>query len=232
LGPGQILDPGRLLAADLEAMAAGSLGEALFATTLAARVIGGRLWVTAVGDGGILVRLRDGRSRWFRLGYPAWNAPLYWTYLLDPEIGEQWEAGFLGNRLEIATVDFAPGAGGGGLIGGLATGGQASYGATVPAALPDAAGAIQASPEGLAWFCLELDPAVMDYALLCSDGIESFVDPDGAPVPDLDILGGLTAFPNRSGEFLQRRVRRLMADLADSGIRHRDDFAAAILVMD
>lgn len=215
------LGPETLLAGDLEALAGlgdAGLGVDLYATTLAARVVDGRLWVTAIGDGGILVRWRWGGSRWYRLGYPAWNAPLYWHYLLDPDAAARWGERFTGNRLEIQVVDFS------------GRGEDGPVGENRSAASSDPAAAIQAGPGGTQWFCLDLDPAEVDWVMLCSDGIESFVDAAGLPVADLEILAGLTAFPKLTGEFLRRRVRKFFAELADRGIRHDDDFAAAVLV--
>jgi hypothetical protein len=79
------------------------------------------------------------------------------------------------------------------------------------------------------WVTLEREVSELDFVLLTSDGLHSFADRTGQPFDASEVVGPLCAFKNRSGDFLKRRVLRMMDDLHGQGIVHRDDFSAAIL---
>lgn len=66
----------------------------------------------------------------------------------------------------------------------------------------------------------DFDPAELTLLALATDGLETFTNEPTA------IAAELTAFPNLNGPFVQRRLRRA---LADSRLRHADDLALAVL---
>jgi hypothetical protein len=79
------------------------------------------------------------------------------------------------------------------------------------------------------WVTLEWDVSDLEWILLASDGLDSFVDSGGQPVGEDRIVEELCAFKNRAGGFLKRRALRVTDDLRAEGITHRDDVSAAIL---
>ena len=61
-------------------------------------------------------------------------------------------------------------------------------------------------------------------ALLCSDGISSFVNFESTDRISIeDITREFTAFKNFNGEFIKRRIRRAMDDLCKKQIHNTDD---------
>jgi hypothetical protein len=61
-------------------------------------------------------------------------------------------------------------------------------------------------------------------ALLCSDGISSFVNFESAERVSIEeITKEFTAFKNFNGEFIKRRIRRAMEDLCKKQIHNTDD---------
>ena len=82
------------------------------------------------------------------------------------------------------------------------------------------------------WVTLEWNVEDLEWILLTSDGLSSFVDAHGRPVEERRVIDGLCAFKNRTGGFLQRRVLRLLDELRAEGIAPYDDFSAAVLTFD
>jgi len=64
--------------------------------------------------------------------------------------------------------------------------------------------------------------------LICSDGISSFIHPNGTPVANVDIINEITNFKNINGEFIKRRMgskKGALNTLAVQGITHYDDLS-------
>lgn len=68
--------------------------------------------------------------------------------------------------------------------------------------------------------------------LLMSDGVESFIDRNGQPVPLESVLEQIFAFKQLGGPFLQRRCQMFLKRFcAEHGWTHTDDFSIAGLAM-
>jgi hypothetical protein len=68
------------------------------------------------------------------------------------------------------------------------------------------------------------------YVILCSDGIESFVDINtGKGIPTKEIIEQLIDFRNDNGEFVKRRVKRLIDDYAKKKIYNIDDLSVGVI---
>lgn len=65
--------------------------------------------------------------------------------------------------------------------------------------------------------------------LISSDGLESFINIDsGIKVPTKEVLDKVMAFKNFNGEFLQRRMNRVINDYEKERIYHDDDISVGI----
>lgn len=72
--------------------------------------------------------------------------------------------------------------------------------------------------------------STVDLTILFSDGILSFQQKNGTPVPVEEVLEQLFSIKGFVGEFLTRRCNRFLQSFcADRGWQHSDDFSAAAL---
>lgn len=69
--------------------------------------------------------------------------------------------------------------------------------------------------------------------IISSDGIESFVDiSTGEKIDFMEIINEICMFKTRKGEFVKRRVRRMLDDLAKKGIYNYDDISIAAFTIE
>lgn len=61
--------------------------------------------------------------------------------------------------------------------------------------------------------------------LIASDGIETFLHPETGPIDNKEILRQLVAFKNTNGEFVKRRMKRMVKNYEKSGVQHYDDIS-------
>ena len=75
---------------------------------------------------------------------------------------------------------------------------------------------------------------ITEAFLIASDGIDSFIEiGTGNKVCFQEVMNQLTSFKTKKGEFIKRRVRRMMEDYAKKGIYNYDDVSiAAFMVME
>jgi len=72
---------------------------------------------------------------------------------------------------------------------------------------------------------------VFNGALLCSDGISSFVNFENAERVDVKhVAEHFTAFKNFNGEFIKRRIRRAMEDMSKNQIHNTDDVSVGGII--
>ena len=75
---------------------------------------------------------------------------------------------------------------------------------------------------------LTLSTEACDVALVMTDGVHSFQDAGGMPVPVEAVLDELIAFKGYAGQFVARRCMRFLdKTCAERGWKHADDFAVA-----
>jgi hypothetical protein len=68
--------------------------------------------------------------------------------------------------------------------------------------------------------------------IISSDGIESFVDiTTGERIPHEEVIKEIIDFKNKKGEFIKRRVRRMMENFAKKGIYNYDDVSIAAFMI-
>jgi serine/threonine protein phosphatase PrpC len=72
-----------------------------------------------------------------------------------------------------------------------------------------------------------IDRNGLDYIILSTDGMLSFIDNKNNHINQNDINRDITAFKRLNGEFIARRMNRMMKDNAKEGIIHYDDFTVA-----
>lgn len=154
--------------------------------------------VSAVGDGFVAARLRDGGWRYWWIEYPS-GAPLYVSYLLEPPRRAAWVAAF-GKQREVRCWDGA---------------------AWQPA--QEGPGGHPDHP-----WQLRLDIEAYDLALVFSDGVASARIETGERVPPELVLQRLTAFKGTAGRFATRRLRRFaQREALALGWRIADDLSVA-----
>lgn len=76
----------------------------------------------------------------------------------------------------------------------------------------------------------EMIESGLECIAICSDGVESFVEKD-RKIPSEEIIKQVVAFKNLNGDFVKRRLTRLLADYAKVEIRPYDDFAVAAITL-
>ena len=66
----------------------------------------------------------------------------------------------------------------------------------------------------------------IEYIMLSTDGVSSF-QKDNVDIPQEEINKQITAFKRLNGEFIGRRMKRMMKNNAKDGVRHYDDLTIA-----
>jgi len=70
------------------------------------------------------------------------------------------------------------------------------------------------------------DPADYDLIAVTSDGVDSF-----AGLGYIDVIKRIMSFKNYKGEFVKRRVKRFLKEIAAEKIRHDDDVSLAAIYL-
>jgi hypothetical protein len=188
--------------------------SALDATLLVAWKADDLVLVRVWGDGIVSARRRDtGLWEHHVIEYDQ-NFPAYLSYMLDGARMDKFMEHTSGKR---KTSLYAPTEDG-------------EYG------LPDLSYAEGFPYEGIAF---EFDEAVYDMVALCSDGVQSFQQPEGSPtskrfmpVPLTEVLGLLLDVRGTAGEFIKRPMKWLLnKHCAKWRWHHYDDVAVAALYL-
>jgi hypothetical protein len=154
------------------------------------------------GDGVVAWRRRDGTCFFNQIEFGQ-NAPRYLSYQLSPENERQHRE--LSPMVKVRVGVRQPG-------GTKWDVGEESF----------SIGAVSV------FECWYIDGRDHDLALAFSDGVESFVDANSAPVPLEAVLDELFAFKSLQGQFISRRCGKFLSKTcADRGWMHSDDFSAA-----
>ena len=67
----------------------------------------------------------------------------------------------------------------------------------------------------------------LEYVILLTDGMSSFINKNNKPVDQNMINDNIIAFKRLNGQFIGRRMNRMMKDFKREGITHYDDFTVA-----
>lgn len=173
----------------------------LDATLLAAVATENCVEVLRAGDGVMVVRHLDGSVFFEQVAYDN-NAPRYLSYMLNDRKAYDYLClveGFTARR------------------GQRAPGGSWVY--------TEYRHSVCATPDVDRW---SIARSEVDLVLLLSDGVESFQDAQGVPVPLETILDELLAFKGFAGQFIARRCNKFLGKVCqEKGWKHTDDFAAA-----
>jgi hypothetical protein len=166
--------------------------------TVTMGVLHAEIW--RAGDGLIAWRKRDGTWFFNQISFGS-NAPRYLSYQLSLELERQ-------HREMSPTVTVTTGL--------LVTGGKWELSTTTSpiAGVPPIE-------------CQYISRNDCDLAIVFSDGVESFLDATGTPVPVTDILDELLAFKGIQGQFVARRCGRFLKLCAERGWTHSDDLSVA-----
>jgi len=74
------------------------------------------------------------------------------------------------------------------------------------------------------------DTTVFKTIMICSDGLQSFLQKTSTHVPASNIVPEMLEFKNIKGEFLKRRLNKYMKQLSKSGIGHTDDLSVGAFI--
>lgn len=179
--------------------------QALDATSFSVWLERDMLRVHAWGDGIIVARTRDGTLRVENIAYPS-GAPLYANYLNDEARFQRYRDLFGARRIHTVTEGEE----------------TTTY---------------ETGEEAATYRAFSTD--IYDLVLVGSDGWLSGQRPVASgtsrafeAVPLAEVVAELTAFKSMTGEFLQRRCRRILQDWAKKGWHFYDDVSAAGLYVE
>jgi serine/threonine protein phosphatase PrpC len=149
------------------------------------------------GDGCLFVGNQDGLKSFIKVSYKG-NAPHYLSYKLDSKRYEAYQKN-LTFPVELEILNY----------------GSYHQDKTLEYALS-----------------FELDFSHFlkpgDVFIISSDGIESFVDiTTGQKIEFQEVMSEICKFKNKNGEFVKRRVRRMLEDFSKKGIYNYDDISIA-----
>lgn len=196
------------IAADAASMARQAMlsPTSLDATLVGAILSADRLITFRYGDGVVIVKYKDG-SIYFDTTKFGQNMPNYLRYALDPKVQEAYIA-------QAREQEVTKGV----------------------KSLNDSWGHISVTCKLAEVPALDVqifDPAAVDFVLVCSDGLESFMTKDNRPVPIEDVIGQITSIRSFPGKFVTRRCSAFLDRFCrEQQWRHTDDFSVAGISVD
>lgn len=178
----------------------GIASETLDATLVIAYRDEQHICVYVYGDACVLAQKRDGQQQCFQIEY-AHNAPYYLSYRLDAERRNNYRQALAENAASAQKLHcFNP------------------------------SGAYQLDYVYDEPIKFHFDLENYQRVIIASDGLASFVDNnDGRRIALPELAMACLAIKNRNGEFIKRRLRRLLNQLARQNIHPLDDIAIAAL---
>ena len=177
--------------------------SALDATLILASVVNDICSIIMWGDGTYIIVNNDKTWEIHTVEFKS-NAPEYLSYLVNPPRHEQYKVA--GDHTKVITT--------------------ATYSAeNVLTGLT----IVESVKQFESWIISNVDTL-----LICSDGISSFTHKKALTVTERysadEVAKDLIAIPNRNGDFLKRRWKKMRQKFDKTGISHSDDFAVAALV--
>ena len=174
--------------------------ETLDATLIIAHQDSRHIGVRVYGDACVLAQKHDGQQQCFQIEY-AHNAPYYLSYRLDAKRRQHYLN---------------------------ALGGTAATAQKITC-FNNTNAYVLYYPYDLA-MTFHFDLETYDRVVIATDGLASLTDTaTGAPIALTEVGKACLALKNLNGEFIKRRLRRLLADFAKRNIHPLDDIAVAAL---
>lgn len=174
--------------------------EALDATLLIAWCDGAAVYVHLYGDGCIVTRREDGGVAVIQVEY-AGNAPYFLSYLLDAERLALYQEA-IGDPLKAQSVEY-----------------WNEMGTTIRQERFDAPTVFN--------FSLATFPIVA----VATDGLHSFVNAEtGQPVDLLTVAREMQNFDSLNGDFVKRRVRKVLVEYSKQWVFNLDDLGLGAFV--
>lgn len=170
----------------------------------------------AFGDGFIIARSREKVIESYRIDFD--NIPAYPSYLLSNSRQRTYVEQGCSNRLISLQL----------IVEGLIV--KETF--TNSEIFINSKGEI--TPKFLDWayFSVDFQKDKYDLVLLASDGIDSFTDKDGHPVPVGQIIKELTDIKTFNGEFIVRRMKTFLHKFCTAnGWQHYDDVSVAAIYL-
>ena len=194
--------------------------EALDATVLIAQATTKTITVTAWGDGFIVLRKRNGTFETHKITFRTKDGkpspyPVYLAYFMDCPI-TGWETKLI-ERLEHVMV-------------------QSPIREIVKVSSDGSAEVMQERVAGNRAYTIEAPTEEYDMVMVLSDGLDSFYRTETMgtwkqtlEVDPFHVINDLMTFKSMKGDFLQRRVQKLLKGYERENIRHADDFSVAAI---
>jgi serine/threonine protein phosphatase PrpC len=153
------------------------------------------------GDGISFMKLKNGDVIIKEISYKE-NAPFYLTVYDDHTRTKQWLEFFPENIQEVKTATIKNGGG---------------------------EGSLEQIPQ-YEYCAFEIDKNKVELIGIASDGLSSFINELGERINLIDVVKEVLSIKNYNGEFLKRRMIRMLKDYQAKGFTNYDDVSVAILV--
>lgn len=167
-----------------------------------------KLIIFSYGDGSVLVKMKDGEDAIFDIDYAS-NAPCYINYLSNPcRMGEY--------KTLIQQAD------------GKTT--RKQYHIRQDGSIYCPYEDVMTPYEP---FVYVFDATEVDFIAVASDGLSSFYKKGTSErLPVAEVAKRVMDIKARKGNFLQRRMKRVIRDLAKDGWQHSDDISISGMIID
>jgi hypothetical protein len=176
--------------------------SALDATLLLGYLYEGMFNFACFGDGAIIFKSKKGNG-FIQLSYTQ-NAPYYLTVHGDEKIRTQWSEVYPNNELLVRSYMFADG--------------------------ENRVEQVGAEPPYYRGFMSIQD---LEMFMLVSDGIGSFCKiADGSMVPVQDVVSRMLEIKVKNGEYIKRRMKKMIEGFARDGIYPLDDISVASVIFE
>jgi hypothetical protein len=184
--------------------------SALDATLLLAYVESGLIHFVAFGDGYFIIKSRTGHDKFVQLSYKQ-NAPYYLTVHESPEILEEWAKVYPENDLEVKHYNY--------------------YKSFNPFDAPH--GYRVDYSNNRPYFTLAHQIDDIEMAMVSSDGIGTFCrSDDRSLIPPEDVIDQMMDVKVPNGEFIKRRMKKMLEKYANQGVHNLDDVSVSAMIFE
>lgn len=183
--------------------------SALDATLLLAYVESGLLHFVAFGDGYLIIKSKTGHDKFIQLSYKQ-NAPYYLTVHENPDIQTEWKRVYSENELEAKSYQY--------------------FKSLNPF---DAKFGYSDLLWSLPFFTLAFQVDDIEMVMVSSDGIGTFCrGNDRMLIPPEDIIDEMMDVKVKNGEFIKRRMKKMLEKHARENTFNLDDVSVAAMIFE
>lgn len=183
--------------------------SALDATLLLAYVESGLVHFIAFGDGYLIIKSKTGHDKFIQLSYKQ-NAPYYLTVHENPDIQTEWQHVYPDNELEAKTYHY--------------------FKSLNPF---DAKFGYSTLPWDKPFFTFAFQVDDVEMAMVSSDGIGTFCRGDDRMlIPPEDIVDEMMDVKVKNGEFIKRRMKKMLEKHARENTFNLDDVSVAAMIFE